>query len=70
MDFFELIQKRQSCRAYNGKPVERKKLEMIVDAARLAPSACNSQPWHFVVVDEPEKAKNLGGGQRHLVQGK
>lgn len=57
MDFFELIQKRQSCRAYNGKPVERNKLEIIVDAARLAPSACNSQPWHFVVVDEPEKAK-------------
>ena len=37
--------------------MEREKAERIVEAARLAPSACNSQPWHFIVVDEPEKCR-------------
>lgn len=52
--FYDLVARRQSDRAYEGKPVPREVLERIVDAARLAPSACNSQPWHFIVVDRPE----------------
>ncbi len=54
MKFIELVQKRQSDRAYRPDPVEREKLDACLEAARLAPSACNSQPWHFVVVDDPE----------------
>jgi len=54
MEFIELAQKRQSIRHYNGQPVEREKLEMCLEAARLAPSASNSQPWTFVVVDDHE----------------
>lgn len=54
MKFIELAQKRQSIRHYNGQPVEREKLEMCLEAARLAPSASNSQPWTFVVVDDRE----------------
>ncbi|HJV78565.1 MAG TPA: nitroreductase family protein, partial [Paludibacter sp.] len=46
---------RQSDRAYLDKPVEKEKLERILEAARLAPSACNSQPWKFIVVTDPEK---------------
>ncbi len=53
--FLELVQNRQSDRAYEDKPVEKEKIERILEAARLAPSACNSQPWKFIVVTNPEK---------------
>jgi len=54
MDFLELVKKRQSVRGYLDKPVEREKIERCLEAARLAPSACNSQPWKFVVIDETD----------------
>lgn len=58
MDFFDFVSSRQSVRAYTDKTVERPLIEKCIEAARLAPSACNSQPWHFIVVDKPElKAK-------------
>ena len=52
MEFQELINKRQSDRKYNNKPVDRNLIIKCLEAARLAPSACNSQPWKFVVVDD------------------
>lgn len=55
MGFFSLVEQRQSCRSYLDKPVEREKLEKLVETARLAPSARNAQPWHFLVVSEREK---------------
>ncbi len=55
MNFEELILKRQSVRKYDfGRKIEEGKLHKILEAGRLAPSACNSQPWTFVVVNEPE----------------
>lgn len=54
MDFLTLAQKRQSVRAYSDRKVTREDIEKCLQAARLAPSACNSQPWKMVVVDEPE----------------
>lgn len=58
MSFLDLIEKRQSDRKYSDRPVEREKIERCLEAARLAPSASNSQPWTFVVVDDAElKAK-------------
>ena len=58
MDIYDLIEKRQSDRAYDSsRTVEPEKIERIVSAVRLAPSACNSQPWHLIVVDDPEKVK-------------
>ncbi len=55
MDFLEFVSNRQSVRAFDAsRPVEKEKLERIVAAARLSPSACNAQPWHLIVVDEPE----------------
>jgi len=54
MDFQQLIQNRQSVRKYQDKPVEREKLERIIEAVHIAPSACNSQPWKLIIVDEPE----------------
>jgi len=50
MDFLEIAHVRQSCRAYDAtRPVEGEKLTAILEAARLAPSACNGQPYHFTV---------------------
>lgn len=54
MNFEELQMKRESCRVYADRPVTREQLVHLVDVARFAPSACNSQPWHFILVDEPE----------------
>jgi len=55
MNFLELVTKRQSCRAYDPqRPVEKEKIDRCIEAARLAPSACNAQPWKFIVVDHPE----------------
>jgi Nitroreductase len=54
-DFQTLAAARQSDRAFDAdRPVERDKIERILEVARLAPSACNAQPWHFIVVDELE----------------
>jgi nitroreductase len=54
MKFLELIEKRQSDRKYIDKKIEKEKLLHCLEAARLAPSASNSQPWTFVVIDEFE----------------
>lgn len=50
----EIILKRQSCRSYDPKSVAREDIIKCLGAARLAPSACNSQPWKFTVVTEPQ----------------
>lgn len=60
MDFLQLAEARQSDRAYERRPVEREKLERILQVACLSPSACNAQPWKFVVVDDPELALRVG----------
>lgn len=54
MTFQELINRRQSVRRYQNKPVEREKLQQLIEAVRFAPSASNSQPWKLILVDEPE----------------
>ena len=59
MDFSELVQKRQSDRRYAPKPVAREHILKCLEAARLAPSACNSQPWKFIVVDDRAKLAEL-----------
>lgn len=53
-EMLDLVNRRQSDRRYLNKPVEKDKLDRILEAGRLSPSACNGQPWRFVVVDEPE----------------
>jgi nitroreductase len=62
MDVFEATQQRRSIRNYQDKPVEREKLERILEAGRLAPSAKNLEPWHFIAVTDPGKRKGLSGG--------
>jgi nitroreductase len=58
-DYFELIGKRESCRDFDARAVEKDKLVRCVEAARLAPSACNSQPWKYLVVTNPEMTEKL-----------
>lgn len=53
MDFKDLVLQRESTRIYSDKPVETEKIELIMEACRMAPSACNSQPWRFVVATDP-----------------
>ena len=52
-ELLELISHRQSQRTYTGQPVEKEKLLNCIEAARLAPSANNSQPWKFIIIDDP-----------------
>ncbi|MGE5533597.1 MAG: nitroreductase family protein [Ignavibacteria bacterium] len=63
MDVFEAIQERRSIRSYQEKPVEREKLEMILEAGRLAPSARNVEPWQFIAVTSHEKREALSKGK-------
>lgn len=59
MNFLEIANNRQSCRSYDSdKMVEKEKLEAILEAARLAPSACNGQPYHITVCSG-EKANEV-----------
>lgn len=51
-EMLELILRRQSDRKYHNDPVEQEKLDRILEAGRMAPSACNAQPWKFVVADD------------------
>jgi nitroreductase len=57
--FIDLARKRQSTRKYSSKPVPRNLIDQCLDAARLAPSACNSQPWSFIVVDDEDKKNEI-----------
>ena len=70
MDVFEAAQERRSIRSYQDKPVPREKMEKILEAGRLAPSARNIEPWHFIAVTDAEKRKALAKGlfAKFLVQ--
>ena len=57
--FLNLVEARYSTRSYLPQAVEREKLDYILECARLAPSAVNRQPWHFYVVQTPDRLKTL-----------
>jgi nitroreductase len=57
--FQTILRGRRSIRRYLPTPVEREKLLACLEAARLAPSAHNAQPWRFIVVDDPELKERL-----------
>ncbi len=59
MSFLDLANKRYSVRNYKDTPVPPEKIDRCIEAARLAPSACNSQPWKFIIVDDPKLKNNL-----------
>ena len=55
----DVIARRTSCRAYKPDPVPERDILQILEAARLAPSACNQQPWRFAVVRDPEARRQI-----------
>ncbi len=71
MDVSEAIRGRKSIRSYLSTPVEQEKIEKILEAGRLAPSASNYQDWKFIVVRDEETRKKLtraAGGQTYVGQ--
>lgn len=58
-DILNLIVSRQSDRKYSDKPIGKEKLDRIIEAARMAPSACNAQPWKFIVVTDADLINNV-----------
>jgi len=59
MTVLEAIRRRYSCRAYQDKAIEQEKLDSVFEAARLAPSAKNTQDWRFVVVTDKETKRGV-----------
>jgi nitroreductase len=59
MDAMECLRNRRSVRSFTKAPVAREDIEAVVDAGRLASTAMNLQPWHFVVVTNPETRSKL-----------
>ena len=59
MDVLEAIKTRRSVRSFQDRPVEQEKIDKILQAARLSPSAVNFQPWDFIVVQDPKAKEQL-----------
>jgi nitroreductase len=65
LDIFEIFTKRKSTRAYHNSPVSEEDLFKVLNAGRLAPSAGNVQPWHFIVVKNRETLNRIAKGCRY-----
>jgi nitroreductase len=59
MEFIDIAKKRFSCRNYKNGAIEEEKLLTIIDAIRVAPSAVNYQPWHFIIARLPESKRKI-----------
>jgi nitroreductase len=58
-EMLDLIIRRQSDRKYSNRLIETEKLERIIEAGRMAPSACNAQPWKFIIVTDPKLIEQI-----------
>lgn len=58
-NFFEEIRKRRTVRDFSDKPIPREIIELCIKSAGTAPSGANLQPWHFVVVSDPQTKKQI-----------
>jgi nitroreductase len=59
--FLELARNRYSCRNFDARPVEADRLEQVLEAGRIAPSAANMQPWHFFVIHKTGDLEKIRG---------
>lgn len=62
MGLLELMKRRCSVRHFEDRPVEREKLLYVLEAARVAPSACNYQPWRLIVVEDRQRIGQIASG--------
>jgi nitroreductase len=60
MDVFEAIRTMQAVRQYQDRPVADDVLRQVLEAGRLTASGMNAQPWHFIVIQDPETLRQLG----------
>ncbi len=67
-NFYELVNMRYSVRSFSNRPVEEEKIIQCLKAAHLSPSACNAQPWKFIVVNDPQIKNELANTtSKHIV---
>ncbi|NLO98055.1 MAG: nitroreductase [Peptococcaceae bacterium] len=59
MTFIEIARKRCSVRKYKDRTIEKEKILQVLEAARIAPSAANYQPWHFIVITEKKMIEQI-----------
>jgi nitroreductase len=64
-----LVSNRQSVRSYKPDIIEKEKINRIIEAGRLSPSACNAQPWKFIVVDNPELKNKIADATSNSIIG-
>jgi nitroreductase len=69
IEMLDLILRRQSDRKYNDRPIETEKLERILEAGRIAPSACNGQPWKFVAVTDRKLIADIADAATEKLSG-
>jgi len=71
MEFYEVVRTRRSVRSYSSAPVSDEVLSRVLEAARIAPSGSNRQPWKFILVRDENLKKelvSLSGGQSFIAQ--
>jgi nitroreductase len=66
MEIIKAIKERYSVRSYSSAPVEKEKIRRCLEAAIMAPSACNAQPWRFIVVDHPDLKNEVAKAAKHM----
>ena len=65
MELSRVMEERRSVRHYNGKKIDRKTIEDILNYGIMAPSAHNKQPWHFIVVEDQTKKESIANVLEH-----
>ena len=66
MDLMNAIRTRRSVRKYEDKPVSAEMVREILEAAMMAPSAGNAQPWHFMVIDDRAILDSMANMHPHI----
>jgi len=64
MEFYEVLRQRRSIRGYQSTPVPQDKLDRVLEAVRIAPTACNLQPFRFLLIESPERKKLIADSYR------
>ena len=67
-EIFDTIMARTSVRSYTSQPIKEDKIEMLLRAGMAAPSACNKQPWHFIIICLVALTFSLPTNAQHIKQ--
>ena len=64
MAVLDVMKRRRSIRKYSSRAIPAAAKERLLDSLRFAPSACNNQPWRFILVEDPDRKKQIGQASR------